>query len=79
MSQSKLVIKDLVEPTLDNLDSRSLLSDDKQREIIGGLDPDAGGLAIVGLGVTAVIVGAPFAAGLGFAAGFGLLFRRYLP
>ena len=55
------------------------LENDQQKQVTGGLDPDSGALAIIGLGVTAGIIGAPFAAGFGLTVGFGILFRRYIP
>nr|AVH79528.1 hypothetical protein [Synechococcus sp. PCC 9341] len=55
------------------------LKNEEQKQITGGLDPDSGALAIIGLGITAATIGAPFAAGFGLTVGFGILFRRYIP
>ena len=47
------------------------LKNNEQKEVMGGLDPDAGALAIIGLG----FVGGPFTAAFGLTIGLGILLR----
>lgn len=50
-------------------------------DVRGGLDPDSGGLTIIGLGVSAAFVGsatAPLVAAAGITIGLGILFRKLL-
>lgn len=50
------------------------LSIEETAAVAGGLDPDTGALAIIGLG----LMGGPFTAGFGLTIGFGILFREAL-
>ncbi len=57
------------------------IQQDELHQIKGGLDPDSGGLAIIGLGISAFAVGsvtAPLIGTAGVVIGLGILFRNSL-
>jgi hypothetical protein len=78
---SKIKIYDLQEPKHISPDSTSdfvELNNFEQKLIVGGLDPDAGGLAIIGLGIVAAgvtSVTAPAVAAAALVIGIGILLR----
>ncbi|GET36132.1 hypothetical protein [Microseira wollei] len=75
---SKIKINDLNHVSEDFSDNLIQLQDHEQSAIIGGLDPDAGGLAIIGLGIAAAgvtSVTAPAVAAAALVIGVGILLR----
>jgi bacteriocin-like protein len=81
---SKLKISDLSEYNENSKEFSDHLIEIQEHElaaIIGGLDPDDGGLAIIGLGIAAAAVGsvtAPAVATAAVVIGIGILLRDHL-
>ncbi|MCW5319150.1 hypothetical protein GTQ43_37795 [Nostoc sp. KVJ3] len=78
---SKIKIYDIKESDKNSTDSSVdliELNDFEQNLVVGGLDPDAGGLAIIGLGIAAAGVAsvtAPAVAAAALVIGIGILLR----
>jgi len=81
---SKIKINDLIESNENFQEFSNNLIEIQEHDlaaIIGGLDPDDGGLAIIGLGIAAAAVGsvtAPAVATAAVVIGIGILLRDYL-